>query len=33
MKNQNELQTETIFSPFLHEIERVIRTTNSQLEI
>ncbi|MGQ7947205.1 non-ribosomal peptide synthetase [Flavobacterium sp. WC2509] len=33
MKNQYLTQTETQFNPFSHEIERVIYSTNSQLEI
>jgi amino acid adenylation domain-containing protein len=33
MKNQSQIQTETQFDPFSNEIERVIYSTNSQLEI
>lgn len=33
MENQSQILTETLFNPFSNEIERVINTTNSQLEI
>ena len=33
MENQSQILTETPFDPFSLEIERVIYTTNSQLEI